>query len=75
MPVGKPKIEVDVAHRYDSLMVLDHIQFDVYENEFLCILGPERMRENNHGQSYCRPPETQCGVREIGWRACQSSKT
>jgi ABC-type nitrate/sulfonate/bicarbonate transport system ATPase subunit len=40
MPVGKPKIEVDVAHRYDRLLVLDHIQFDVYENEFLCLLGP-----------------------------------
>ncbi len=40
MPVGKPKIEIDVAHSYGSLMVLDHMKFDVYENEFLCILGP-----------------------------------
>jgi ABC-type nitrate/sulfonate/bicarbonate transport system ATPase subunit len=40
MPVGKLKIEIDVAHSYDSLMVLDHMQFDVYENEFFCILGP-----------------------------------
>jgi len=40
MPVGKPKIEIDVAHSYDSIVVLDHIKFDVYENEFLCILGP-----------------------------------
>lgn len=37
---NKPKIEIDVAHSYDSLMVLDHIKFDVYENEFLCLLGP-----------------------------------
>ena len=40
MPVGKLKIEIDVAHSYDSLMVLDHMKFDVYENEFFCILGP-----------------------------------
>jgi ABC-type nitrate/sulfonate/bicarbonate transport system ATPase subunit len=40
MPPGKPKIEIDVAHSYESLMVLDHIKFDVYENEFLCLLGP-----------------------------------
>ena len=36
----KPKIEIDVAHRYDRLTVLDPIKFDVYENEFLCLLGP-----------------------------------
>ncbi len=40
MAATKPKIEIDVAHSYDSLAVLDHIKFDVYENEFLCILGP-----------------------------------
>jgi NitT/TauT family transport system ATP-binding protein len=40
MSVAKPKIEVDVAHSYESLMVLDHIKFDVHENEFLCLLGP-----------------------------------
>jgi ABC-type nitrate/sulfonate/bicarbonate transport system ATPase subunit len=40
MPVGKPKIEIDVAHSYDGLRVLDPMKFDVYENEFLCILGP-----------------------------------
>jgi ABC-type nitrate/sulfonate/bicarbonate transport system ATPase subunit len=40
MSVAKPKVEVDVAHSYESLMVLDHIKFDVYENEFLCLLGP-----------------------------------
>jgi sulfonate transport system ATP-binding protein len=40
MPVGKPKIEIDVTHSFDNIVVLDHIRFDVYENEFLCILGP-----------------------------------
>lgn len=40
MPSDKPKIEIDVAHSYDSLIVLDHIKFNVYKNEFLCILGP-----------------------------------
>ena len=30
MAVTKPKIEIDVAHSYDSLVVLDHIKFDVY---------------------------------------------
>jgi ABC-type nitrate/sulfonate/bicarbonate transport system ATPase subunit len=40
MPIGKPKIEIDVTHSFDNIVVLDHIKFDVYENEFLCILGP-----------------------------------
>jgi ABC-type nitrate/sulfonate/bicarbonate transport system ATPase subunit len=40
MPVGKPKIEIDVTHSFDNIVVLDHIKFDVYENEFICILGP-----------------------------------
>jgi ABC-type nitrate/sulfonate/bicarbonate transport system ATPase subunit len=40
MPVGKPKIEIDVTHSFNNIVVLDHIKFDVYENEFLCILGP-----------------------------------
>jgi ABC-type nitrate/sulfonate/bicarbonate transport system ATPase subunit len=40
MAVTKPKIEIDVAHSYDNLVVLDHMKFDVYENEFLCLLGP-----------------------------------
>ena len=40
MAVGNPKIEIDVAHRYGNLDVLDRIQFEVRENEFLCVLGP-----------------------------------
>jgi ABC-type nitrate/sulfonate/bicarbonate transport system ATPase subunit len=40
MTTAKPKVHVNVAHTFGSLMVLDHVQFDVYENEFLCILGP-----------------------------------
>jgi len=34
------KVRVDVSHRYGDLLVLDHIQFDVFENELLCIVGP-----------------------------------
>ena len=40
MAISNPKIEIDVAHSYGSLNVLDHIKFDVQENEFLCVLGP-----------------------------------
>jgi ABC-type nitrate/sulfonate/bicarbonate transport system ATPase subunit len=40
MSYAKPKIEVDVTHRFGDLLVLDHIKFDVRENELLCIVGP-----------------------------------
>ena len=36
----KPKVEVDVTHRFGDLLILDQIRFDVYENELLCIVGP-----------------------------------
>ncbi len=40
MPYSKPKVEVDVAHSFGDLLVLDQIKFGVYENELLCIVGP-----------------------------------
>jgi ABC-type nitrate/sulfonate/bicarbonate transport system ATPase subunit len=36
----KPKVEVDVTHRFGETLVLDRIRFDVYENELLCVVGP-----------------------------------
>ncbi len=36
----KPKVEVDVTHRFGETLVLDQIRFDVYENELLCVVGP-----------------------------------
>ena len=37
----KIKITVrDLTKRFDDLLVLDNISFDVYEGEFLCIVGP-----------------------------------
>jgi ABC-type nitrate/sulfonate/bicarbonate transport system ATPase subunit len=37
---GRPKVEVDIAHRYGPLVVHEHVQFSVATNEFLCICGP-----------------------------------
>jgi len=34
------KVDVDISHRYDTLVVHDGIRFGVRENEFLCIGGP-----------------------------------
>lgn len=36
----RPKVEVDTSHRYGPLLVHEHIKFDVYANEFICICGP-----------------------------------
>jgi len=40
MSFTKPKVEVDITHRFGDLLVLDQIRFDVYENELLCVVGP-----------------------------------
>ncbi len=40
MAAGNPKVEIDVAHSYGTLNVLDRLTFEVQENEFLCVLGP-----------------------------------
>ena len=37
---GRPKVEVDISHRYGALRVHEGLRFDVRENEFLCIAGP-----------------------------------
>jgi NitT/TauT family transport system ATP-binding protein len=36
----KPKVEIDVTHRFGDLLILDRVKFDVYENELLCVVGP-----------------------------------
>lgn len=37
----KAKVEVrNLTKRFDDLLVLDNISFDVYQGEFLCIVGP-----------------------------------
>jgi ABC-type nitrate/sulfonate/bicarbonate transport system ATPase subunit len=36
----KPKVHVDVSHSFGDLLVLEKIEFDVYEKELLCIVGP-----------------------------------
>jgi len=38
--MGKEMVHVDVTMKYGDLLVLDKIEFDVYENEFLTIVGP-----------------------------------
>lgn len=40
MTTAAHKVEVDVSHRYGSLVVHDRLRFSVRENEFLCICGP-----------------------------------
>jgi NitT/TauT family transport system ATP-binding protein len=35
-----PKVHVDVSHSFGDLLVLEKIEFDVYEKELLCIVGP-----------------------------------
>ena len=40
---GNPNVKVrvrDLCKSFGTLKVLDHISFDVYEGEFLCIVGP-----------------------------------
>jgi len=43
MGANKRKVKVqvrDLTKRFDELLVLNKISFDVYEGEFLCIVGP-----------------------------------
>ena len=37
---ARPKVEVDISHRYGALKVHEGLRFGVQENEFLCIAGP-----------------------------------
>jgi ABC-type nitrate/sulfonate/bicarbonate transport system ATPase subunit len=37
---ARPKVEVDVSHRYGALVVHEELRFSVMENEFLCVSGP-----------------------------------
>ena len=37
---ARPKVQVDVSHRYGPLLVHDALRFAVQENEFLCVCGP-----------------------------------
>lgn len=39
MTERKIKVRVNESHRYGELRVHDHVKFDVYENEFLCVCG------------------------------------
>ena len=36
---GKIKVQVSESHRYGDLLVHDRIEFDVMENEFVCVVG------------------------------------
>ena len=36
----RPKVDVDISHRYGDLKVHEGLRFGVRENEFLCIAGP-----------------------------------
>lgn len=36
----EPKVIVDVSKSYGDFLALEHIKFNVYENELVCILGP-----------------------------------
>ena len=36
----RPKVQVDISHRYGALVVHQEVRFAVRENEFLCICGP-----------------------------------
>ena len=37
----KPEIIADsLVKRFNNLLVLDHVSFNVYPGEFLCIVGP-----------------------------------
>jgi ABC-type nitrate/sulfonate/bicarbonate transport system ATPase subunit len=36
----RPKVQVDVSHRYGELVVHRELRFSVQENEFLCVCGP-----------------------------------
>jgi ABC-type nitrate/sulfonate/bicarbonate transport system ATPase subunit len=36
----RPKVEVNVSHRYGNLLVHDRLSFAVARNEFVCICGP-----------------------------------
>lgn len=36
----KGKVEVDVSKAFNGFLVLDWVRFTVYENEFVCIVGP-----------------------------------
>ena len=37
---GRLKVDVDISHAYDDVIVHDRLSFGVHENEFLCIGGP-----------------------------------
>jgi len=36
----KEKVKIQISKSFNSLLVLDHLDFSVYENEFLVIVGP-----------------------------------
>lgn len=36
----KEKVKIHISKSFNSLLVLDHLDFSVYENEFLVIVGP-----------------------------------
>ncbi|MBW2148909.1 MAG: ABC transporter ATP-binding protein [Deltaproteobacteria bacterium] len=41
MPAGKPKIRVErLTKMFGDLLVLDDLNFDIYDGEFLCVVGP-----------------------------------
>jgi len=40
MVKAEPKVYFDVTHSYGGFMALEHIKFNIYENELLCIVGP-----------------------------------
>lgn len=41
MSVRQPKIEImDLSKHFGDLVVLDHLNFDIYDGEFLCVVGP-----------------------------------
>ena len=40
MKAKEPKVSVDISQSYGGFLALEHVKFNVYENELLCILGP-----------------------------------
>ena len=45
---AKIKVSVKESHRYGDLLVHDGIEFDVKENEFVCVVG-----QSGCGKSTC----------------------
>ena len=62
--MGEKSVKVsvrDLTKSFGDLLVLDHISFDVYEGEFLCIVGPTGCGKTTFLNSLCRLYDTDGG--------------